>query len=136
MQGVEIYVLLLVATGAGWLLGKISSRRTKPRPRITQDIFNEYFVGLNYLLNGEPDEAIDTFIKALEVNGETIQTHLALGALLRRRGEVDKAVKVHQALLARPGLESRLADASRAASRPWPHRGRMYMKSRHLIKIH
>ncbi|HBW84240.1 MAG: lipopolysaccharide assembly protein LapB [Gammaproteobacteria bacterium] len=113
MQGVEIYVLLLMATGGGWLLGRISSRRTKPLPRATQDIFHEYFAGLNYLLNDEPDEAIDTFIKALEVNGETIQTHLALGALLRRRGKVDKAVKVHQALLARPGLEPRLEDASR-----------------------
>ena len=113
MEGVGIYSLLLVAIFAGWLLGRISLRHKRPFPRRSQDVFHEYFAGLNYLLNDEPDEAIDTFIKALEVNGETIQTHLALGALLRRRGKVDKAVKVHQALLARPGLETQLADASR-----------------------
>jgi lipopolysaccharide biosynthesis regulator YciM len=76
-------------------------------------LFQDYFVGLNYLLNDEPDEAIDTFIKALEINSETIETHLALGALLRRRGKVDKAINVHQALLARPNLERDFSNSVR-----------------------
>ena len=112
MEGVALYALLLVAICTGWLLGRSGSRSIKLPPRQTRDIFQEYFAGLNYLLNDEPDEAIDTFIKALEVNGETVETHLALGALLRRRGKVDKAIKVHQALLARSGLEASLADAA------------------------
>ena len=113
MKGVGIYALLLVAIFTGWLLGRFCPRSIKAPPRLTRDISHEYFAGLNYLVNDEPDEAIDTFIKALEVNGETVETHLALGALLRRRGKVDKAIKVHQALLARPGLETRLADGAR-----------------------
>lgn len=113
MESLTFYLLLLVAIIAGWLLGRISPSkpaRTKPA---SNDLFQDYFVGLNYLLNDEPDEAIDTFIKALEINSETIETHLALGALLRRRGKVDKAINVHQALLARPNLERDFSNAVR-----------------------
>ena len=105
MESLSFYVLLLIAIIAGWLLAKLGSS-TAPRAKASNpNLFQDYFVGLNYLLNDEPDEAIDTFIKALEINSETIETHLALGALLRRRGKVDKAINVHQALLARPNLE-------------------------------
>ena len=107
------YILLLLAVAIGWLLGRLTLVRKNSSQHRPQELFADYFVGLNYLLNDEPDEAIDTFIKALEINSETIETHLALGALLRRRGKVDKAIKVHQALLARPGLDSEFADATR-----------------------
>jgi len=113
MENLSIYFLLLIAVFAGWLLGRLSSLRASGYKRSSEDIFEDYFVGLNYLLNDEPDEAIDTFIKALEINSETIETHLALGALLRRRGKVDKAIKVHQTLLARPGLNQGFSDATR-----------------------
>lgn len=116
MGNLEIYVLLLLAVIAGWMLGRFGGRKIS-RPRQSgsevQDIFRDYFVGLNYLLNDEPDEAIDTFIRALEVDSETIETHLALGSLLRRRGKVDKAIKVHQTLLARPGLDNSFSDSTR-----------------------
>ena len=115
LAGLEIYFILLLAVIAGWLLGRFGRRVSKAgnRSPTTGEILSEYFVGLNYLLNDEPDEAIDTFIKGLEVNSETVETHLALGALLRRRGKVDKAIKVHQTLLARPGLEQRFVDSTR-----------------------
>lgn len=112
MENLSLYLLLLVAMGCGWGLALFTGRNRR-RLRHGRDIFDDYFVGLNYLLNDEPDEAIDTFIKALELNSETVETHLALGALLRRRGKVDNAIKVHQALLARPGLESNFTDATR-----------------------
>jgi len=105
MDSIAFYMLLLVAVTAGWLLGRFSAAKSSREKPPSLDLFQNYFVGLNYLLNDEPDEAIDTFIKALEINSETIETHLALGALLRRRGKVDKAINVHQALLARPNLE-------------------------------
>lgn len=93
------YVLLLMAVISGWMLGRIRDwkflRRFESRNTFTRD----YFVGLNYLLHDEPDEAVDTFINALELNADTIETHLALGILLRRRGKVDKAIEVHQGLL-------------------------------------
>lgn len=112
IDNLDVYILLLLAVIAGWLMGRFGSR-FKSAPRDSQEIFQDYFVGLNYLLNDEPDEAIDTFIKALEVNNDTIETHLALGALLRRRGKVDKAIKVHQALLARQGLDKSFFDSTR-----------------------
>lgn len=113
MDNLGIYSLLLLAVITGWLLGRLTARGRSSRSRHNRNIFQDYFVGLNYLLNDEPDEAIDTFIKALEINSETIETHLALGALLRRRGKVDKAIKVHQALLARPGLDQSFSDSTR-----------------------
>ncbi|MEX0965419.1 MAG: lipopolysaccharide assembly protein LapB [Pseudohongiellaceae bacterium] len=113
MDSLTFYVILLVAVIAGWLLGSFGSKKSAPAKSASSDWFQDYFVGLNYLLNDEPDEAIDTFIKALEVNSETIETHLALGALLRRRGKVDQAINVHQTLLARPNLERSFANSVR-----------------------
>lgn len=113
MENLLIYGLLLVAVIAGWVFGRFSVRKSKSSKPATDSIFADYFVGLNYLLNDEPDEAIDTFIKALEINSDTVETHLALGALLRRRGKVDKAIKVHQTLLARQGLDKSFFDSTR-----------------------
>ncbi len=66
----------------------------------------EYVVGLNYLLNEQSDKAVDLFIKLLEVDSDTVETHLALGSLFRRRGEVDRAIRIHQNLIARPQLSA------------------------------
>ena len=113
MESLTFYLLLLTAISAGWLLGRLGSSKYTHTKASNSDLFQDYFVGLNYLLNDEPDEAIDTFIKALEINSKTIETHLALGALLRRRGKVDKAINVHQALLARPNLERDFSNSVR-----------------------
>lgn len=64
----------------------------------------DYFRGLNYLINEEPDKAVDVFIKLMEIDSDTVETHLALGGLFRRRGEVDRAIKIHKNLTARPQL--------------------------------
>ncbi len=64
----------------------------------------DYFAGLNYLLNEQPDKAVDVFTKLLQVDSETAETHLALGSLFRRRGEISRAIKIHQNLIARPQL--------------------------------
>jgi len=65
---------------------------------------NDYFQGLNYLLNDQQDKALDVFIQLVETDWETIDTSLALGAIFRRKGEIDKSIKLHQSLLARPSL--------------------------------
>lgn len=64
----------------------------------------DYLRGLNYLLEEKPDKAIDEFIRVLSVDTETVETHIALGSLFRRRGEVDRAIRIHQNLIARPQL--------------------------------
>ena len=110
---VLIFLLLVLAVGVGWFAGKLTASSPRNNKRSVNQIYQDYFVGLNYLLRDEPDEAIDTFIRALEINSDTVETHLALGTLLRRRGKVDKAIKVHQALLARPALDTEFADAVR-----------------------
>jgi len=72
----------------------------------------DYLVGLNFLLNEEPDKAVDVFIKMLEVDSGTVETHLAVGKLFRRRGEVDRAIRIHQNLIARPQLDKAYREQS------------------------
>jgi lipopolysaccharide biosynthesis regulator YciM len=110
MQDWLMYIVILAAIGIGWWLGRREHREAKNSRHggIQQDgqvPSSEYFRGLNYLLNEQPDRAISTFIESLDVNQHTIETHLALGSLLRRRGEVDRAVTVHQNLLAGSQLQ-------------------------------
>ncbi len=81
----------------------------KPRPKVSKNIFNaEYYRGLNYLLNNEEDKAFKIFAALMDVDSSTIETHLALGGLYRKRGEFDKAILIHQNLLSRPTLEIEL----------------------------
>ena len=68
MAYIDIYILLVFAIAAGWAAGRISVSSRKQQSVETNEIFADYFVGLNYLLNEEPDEAIDTFIRALELS--------------------------------------------------------------------
>src|SRR5205085_3422739 len=63
-----------------------------------------YFKGLNFLLNEQPDKAIEAFIEVVKVDPETIDLHFALGSLFRRRGEHDRAIRMHQNLLERADL--------------------------------
>ena len=96
-----LWLLLPVAAASGWFAARRSSRGGEPSGG---DRTPAYFRGLNYLLNEQPDKAIDVFVKMLEVDSETVETHLALGNLFRRRGEVDRAIRIHQNLIARPTL--------------------------------
>lgn len=84
----------------GWLLGSRFRRKDASEFVFHQD----YFSGLRYLIDEEPDKAVDVFIRILEVNADTIETHMALGGLFRRRGEVSRAIKIHRNLIARPHL--------------------------------
>ena len=104
LLGLEVLWLLLpVAAGTGWLAARGASRRTS-RGRESGVLRSDYFQGINYLLNEQPDKAIEVFIKLIEVDSETVETHLALGNLYRRRGDVDRAIRIHQNLIARESL--------------------------------
>ena len=97
-----LWLLLPVAAASGWFAAKRSSSRSQEQK--CSDLSSEYFEGLNYLLNEQPDKAIEVFIRMVEVDKDTVETHLALGSLFRRRGEVDRAIRIHQNLIARPTL--------------------------------
>ena len=86
---------------SGWYLG----RSGQEKPSTTKAVSRDYLKGLNYLLNEQPDKAVDIFIRMLEVNAETVDTHLALGNLFCRRGEVDRAIRIHQNLISRSHLD-------------------------------
>jgi lipopolysaccharide biosynthesis regulator YciM len=102
-DNLTLYVLLVVALGIGYLLGR---RERLKKPRDLGMVAEDYFKGLNHLLNERHDLAIDTFVESMAVDNDTVDTHLALGSLVRRRGEVDKAIRIHQNLLARPVLST------------------------------
>ncbi|MEA3119120.1 MAG: lipopolysaccharide assembly protein [Paraburkholderia sp.] len=90
-----------VAFALGWMAARydlkalLSESASLPR---------SYFRGLNFLLNEQPDEAIDAFIEVVKLDPETIELHFALGNLFRRRGETDRAIRIHQNLLSRADL--------------------------------
>lgn len=98
------WLLLPLAAASGWYVARWGIRRTSGRRELA--LRSTYFRGLNYLLNEQPDKAIEVFLKIAEVDSETVETHLALGNLFRRRGEVDRAIRIHQNLIARPSLDA------------------------------
>lgn len=101
---IELLLLLLpVASLSGWYMGRKSQQL--PQTSLKNPFHRDYFLGINYLINEQPDKAVDIFIKLLAVDRDTIETHLALGSLFRRRGEVDRAIRIHQNLITRPQLE-------------------------------
>lgn len=93
-------VLIPVAIGFLWLL----FRAKKSHKQQQSTLSSEYFQGLNYLLNDEQGKALDVFVKLVESNWDTIDTHFALGKIYRKNGEMDKAITIHQGLIARPSL--------------------------------
>lgn len=97
-----LFLLLPVAAAYGWYMGRRSVRYSHQDKQ--HSISREYVTGLNFLLSDQPDKAVDLFIELLQVDSETIDTHLALGNLFRQRGEVQRAIKIHQNLIARPSL--------------------------------
>ena len=87
--------------GLGWLAARIDIKHLVKDSRALP---TSYFKGLNFLLNEQPDKAIEAFIEVVKVDPETVELHFALGSLFRRRGEYDRAIRMHQHLLERADL--------------------------------
>lgn len=102
-------IIVPVLFGLGWLAARFDFRQMLSETRALPD---SYFRGLNFLLNEEPDRAIDAFIEVAKLDPETTELHFALGSLFRRRGEIERAIRVHQSLLSREDLP--LADRENA----------------------
>ena len=99
------WLLLPVAAASGWIAAKRSSCKKRKQDDCAPFLADRYIQGLNYLLNEQQDKALEIFIEMVEVDSSTVETHLVLGSLFRRRGEVDRAIRIHQNLIARPSLE-------------------------------
>lgn len=96
-----LFFLLPLAALSGWWIGK---RARKPQTEVTEVLSSDYYMGLNFLLNEQPNKAIDAFIRMLDASPESFDTTLALGNFFRRRGEVDRAIRIHQSLTNKPDL--------------------------------
>ncbi|CAD5275602.1 conserved hypothetical protein [Alteromonas sp. 38] len=98
-----LFLLLPVAAGYGWIMGRNSVRQAQRKQ--SSILSKHYYKGLNFLLSDQPDKAVDTLIKMINVNSDTVETHIAMGSFFRHRGEIDRAIKVHQNLVSRDELQ-------------------------------
>jgi len=89
--------------GLGWLAARVDIKQLLTESRALP---TSYFKGLNFLINQQPDKAIEAFIEVVKVDPQTVELHFALGSLFRRRGEVERAIRMHQNLVDRTDLGS------------------------------
>jgi lipopolysaccharide biosynthesis regulator YciM len=99
--------LFLLLAAAGWAMGRFGERDEADAP---PPLNIDYLKGLNFLLNEQTDQALEHFLRMVRVDDNTIETHFALGSLFRRRGEIDRAIRIHQNIIARPDLASEQRD--------------------------
>jgi lipopolysaccharide biosynthesis regulator YciM len=99
----EAWYLLVIPLffGLGWIAARVDIRHVMEESRAVP---RSYFKGLNYLLNEQPDKAIEAFLEVAKMDPDTLELHFALGALFRRRGELDRAIRIHQNVADRADL--------------------------------
>jgi lipopolysaccharide assembly protein B len=102
LVGIAALVVGILAGHFGW--GKRWPASYRGRAGRLTKLDPNYLAGLDYLVTEQPDRALDMFLKLMEANSDTLETHFALGSLYRRRGEVERAIRIHQNLLARDSL--------------------------------
>ena len=99
------FLLIPVFFGLGWAAARVDMRQVVHESRALP---RSYFEGLNFLLNEQPDKAIDSFLEVAKVDSQTVELHFALGNLFRRRGEIERAIRMHQNLIDLPDLDERV----------------------------
>ena len=104
MNPESIWILLGVLF-IGGVIGFYAARKPRPSAVGAERLRGSYLAGVNFLVNEQPDRALEAFLRAAELDGDTVETHFALGSLYRRRGEVDRAIKIHQNIASRETLE-------------------------------
>jgi lipopolysaccharide biosynthesis regulator YciM len=99
----EAWYLLVIPLffALGWVAARVDIHHAMQESRAVP---RSYFKGLNYLLNEQPDKAIEAFLEVAKMDPDTLELHFALGALFRRRGELDRAIRIHQNLVDRADL--------------------------------
>lgn len=92
-----LFLLLPVAAAYGWYMGRRNAQQTKQDE--ANRLSREYVAGVNLLLSNQQDKAVDLFLDMLKEDTGTVEAHLTLGNLFRSRGEVDRAIRIHQTLM-------------------------------------
>ena len=100
-----LFLLLPVAVAYGWFMGRNSVKQTKQNAKDSLTL--KYSTGLNYLLSNQQDKAMEYLLEALKVEDDTVEAHFAMANLFRRRGELDRALKVHEYLVRQPMLSDK-----------------------------
>ncbi len=109
---IDLFLALALAAAAGWF-GSQVLRRGKAAQHIqnrTEPFNTQYFAGLNHLLNEQPDKALEVLRGLAEADANTVETQLALGHMYRRRGEVERAIRIHENVMNRNDLPQSLRD--------------------------
>ncbi|MDP2880771.1 MAG: lipopolysaccharide assembly protein LapB [Azonexus sp.] len=103
----EYWQLLLIPVffAVGWIAARVDMQQVVHESRTLP---RSYFQGLNFLLNEQPDKAIDSFLEVAKVDSQTVELHFALGNLFRRRGETERAIRMHQNLIDLPDLDDKV----------------------------
>ncbi|XQW86626.1 lipopolysaccharide assembly protein LapB [Thalassotalea piscium] len=100
-----LFLLLPVAMAYGWFMGRNSVKQNSHNAK--QDLSIKYSTGLNYLLSNQQDKAIEYLIEAFQVEDDTVEAHFAMANLFRKRGELDRALKIHEHLVRQKHLPSK-----------------------------
>ena len=106
-----LFLLLPVAAGYGWIMGKNSAKNQAHQ--LNRQITSEYSKGLKFLLDREEDQGLEHLINLLEVAADSVEHYSTLATMFRRRGELDRAIKIHELLLKHPSLDEQQAATSR-----------------------
>jgi lipopolysaccharide biosynthesis regulator YciM len=99
-----LFLLLPVAAGYGWFMGRNSVRQKDRRTK--QKLSTQYSTGINYLLSNQQDKAIDHLVETIQCEDDSIEAHFAMANLFRRRGELDRALKIHEFLVRQNTISS------------------------------
>ncbi|MEQ1525899.1 MAG: lipopolysaccharide assembly protein LapB [Gallionella sp.] len=95
-------IIFPIVFGMGWLAARVDTKKLLSE---SNALPQSYFQGLNFLMNEQQDKAIEAFIDVVKVDPQTVELHFALGSLFRRRGEVDRALRMHHNLVDRADLD-------------------------------
>ncbi|MDH3976624.1 MAG: tetratricopeptide repeat protein [Deltaproteobacteria bacterium] len=98
-------ILLLIGFLAGYALSEFLLRGKQRKGDREKGDNSAYLNGINYILSNEPDKAIEAFSRAVQINSDTIETYLALGNLFRNKGELSRAIRIHQSIIVRPNID-------------------------------
>ena len=99
------FLLLPIAAAYGWYMGRNSIKQNDQS--VKEALSKKFSTGINYLLSNQQDKAIDFLIEALKVDDDTVEAHFAMANLFRRRGELDRALRVHEHLVHQKHLPSK-----------------------------